>query len=202
MLKVVFSSLVLGSFGSQTGLGMGGLRWWQPVNSKVNKEEQEEEEILTSYQTQDEIVAPEHLQRNGSAIEAKKDPRLLGWEFKIVRTNGNLFRNPAVFQQLCEEEAEAGWILLEKLDDRRVRFKRPIALREIINPEHLSFDQYRCFYGSLWTPMTWVSLMAAILTMLIPAYLGYAYVSSLLTHRMERSQDTTKPLPFQEPPTP
>jgi len=35
------------------------------------------------------------------------------WEFKIVRANRNVFRDSVVLQQLCEEEAEAGWILLE-----------------------------------------------------------------------------------------
>jgi len=38
-----------------------------------------------------------------------------------------MFRDPVVLRQLCEEEAEAGWILLEKLDDHRVRFKRPMV---------------------------------------------------------------------------
>jgi hypothetical protein len=46
------------------------------------------------------------------------------WEFKIVRSERGAFRRPAVFQQLLQEESVAGWELVEKLDDRRVRFKR------------------------------------------------------------------------------
>jgi len=38
------------------------------------------------------------------------------------------------------EEAEAGWILLEKLDDHRVQFKRPMALRYTDTPEFLVND--------------------------------------------------------------
>ncbi len=107
----------------------------------------------------------------------QQDPRLMGWEFKIVRANRDLFRDPRVFQQLCTEEAEAGWILLEKLDDRRVRFKRPIAMRQVINPEFLSFDPYRTHYGPGTSLLTWVGAIAALLAMILPAYLGYALVS-------------------------
>lgn len=46
------------------------------------------------------------------------------WEFKIVRSESGAFRRPDVFQQMMQEEASAGWEMVEKLDDRRVRFKR------------------------------------------------------------------------------
>ena len=51
------------------------------------------------------------------------------WEFKIVRSNLAGFRSPEVLQQVCAEEARAGWTLVEKFDNQRLRFKRPISAR-------------------------------------------------------------------------
>jgi len=59
-----------------------------------------------------------------SVEELEKD-----WEFKIVRSSMPIFRKMNVLQQLVEEEELAGWQLLEKLDDYRLRFKRPVSLR-------------------------------------------------------------------------
>ena len=73
----------------------------------------EEEEVLTRYESQEEhLSGPENSQSNGNT---RADSRLL--EYKIVRASSDLFRNPAIFQRLCREEAEVGWILLEKLDE-------------------------------------------------------------------------------------
>src|SRR6476646_1625810 len=68
-----------------------------------------------------------------------------GWEFKIVRANTAAFRKPEVMQQVCDEEARSGWELVEKFDDSRLRFKRPIAARNIPSPAGL--DPYRTTYG-------------------------------------------------------
>ena len=64
-----------------------------------------------------------------------------GWEFKILRANIAAFRDPQVLKQACEEEAQAGWILVEKFDDQRLRFKRPATAKDRDN--YLSFDAYR-----------------------------------------------------------
>jgi hypothetical protein len=121
---------------------------------------------------------------------------MVGWEFKIVRASRDLFRNPAVFQQLCEEEAISGWILLEKLDDRRVRFKRLIALRNILNGEQLSFDPYRCHYGSSLTPLSCLGAIALMLAITVPSYFGYTVVSGMLAH----SQNNSPPSPYEQIP--
>jgi hypothetical protein len=84
----------------------------------------EEEERLTSY-------SPEDLSQ--------------GWEFKIVRANIRAFSKPEVLQQVCAEEAESGWQLVEKFDDSRLRFKRPAAARNKISPTGI--DPYRTTYG-------------------------------------------------------
>jgi hypothetical protein len=46
------------------------------------------------------------------------------WEFKIVRAYTPVFRKPGVLKKLVEEEAGAGWVMLEMFDNSRVRFKR------------------------------------------------------------------------------
>ena len=51
------------------------------------------------------------------------------WEFKIVRANTGAFRNTASLNRLLQEEARAGWIMLEKFDNSRIRFKRPRQAR-------------------------------------------------------------------------
>jgi len=57
-----------------------------------------------------------------------------GWEFKIIRANTRKFKDSRAVKQLCDEEARAGWEMLEKFDDSRIRFKR--------KTEHRSRDQY------------------------------------------------------------
>jgi hypothetical protein len=69
------------------------------------------------------------------------------WEFKIVRANFEAFRNPATLQRVIEEEARAGWTLVEKFDNSRVRFKRPTSARandHILAPD---IDPYRTHIG-------------------------------------------------------
>jgi hypothetical protein len=69
------------------------------------------------------------------------------WEFKIVRANTGVFRSPAVFNRLIEEEARAGWVLLEKFDDSRLRFKRPRSARLRDANLPAGVDPYRVRYG-------------------------------------------------------
>ena len=68
------------------------------------------------------------------------------WEFKIVRSNLAGFKNPEVLQQVCAEEARAGWSLVEKFDNQRLRFKRPTSARA--GDAGLGFDPYRTQYGT------------------------------------------------------
>lgn len=156
------------------------------------QQQAQEEEILTPYEAYESHGTLVH---NVEEVETSKDPRLVGWEFKIVRAKGNLFRDPEEFQALCVEEAEAGWILLEKLDDRRVRFKRPIALREIIKPEFLSFDPYRSSYGSSGLSITTaISAIAVAIAIVVPAYLGYTLVAQALASATTPSLQSFPPV--------
>lgn len=182
MGEITLLSLLVGSLGLQAVTLGGWLRWRQWGIQQV----WEEEETLTPYESNDTVRVASPAP-TGTATEKKngfgkppKDPRLVGWEFKIVRANREVFRDRKTFQQLCEEESQAGWILLEKLDDRRVRFKRPIALREIVNPDLLAIDPYRSHYGSAARPGVWLVAIVGLVLLVLPAYLGFMLVSATL----------------------
>ena len=83
----------------------------------------QEEEEMTSYKTDD----------------------LSGWEFKILRSSTGKFKDRQFVQQVCAEEAKAGWEMLEKFDDNRIRFKRRVEKRE--QDRHLDIDPYRTNVG-------------------------------------------------------
>jgi hypothetical protein len=69
-----------------------------------------------------------------------------GWEFKIVRASTRKFKTVEAVQKLCQEEARAGWELVEKFDDQRIRFKRRVEKRA--GDRHLTIDPYRTHVGS------------------------------------------------------
>ena len=118
------------------------------------------------------------------------EPKITEWEYKIVRAYSDLFRNPTNFIRLCEEESQAGWILLEKLDDRRVRFKRSVEMRDQIDVDQLSFDPYRCHYGSSNEVINLFGAIAAVTAMVLPAYLGYTLVSHTLQESNNKQSQT------------
>jgi hypothetical protein len=101
----------------------------------------------------------------------------LEWEYKVVRSPRHALRNPAAFDRLCREEAQAGWMLLETLDDRRLRFKRPTLARLLIDPSQLSFDPYRTTYPQPFSGWRIFSALALMAAALLPAYVGYTWVS-------------------------
>lgn len=193
MLEIVVCSMFVGSLGLQAVMLSNWMRW-----QHVGGNQDEEEEILTQYQAEEDAHAE---QQANEVSKQPKDPRLMGWEFKIVRANRNLFRDRATLQRLCNEEAEAGWILLEKLDDRRVRFKRPMALRDIVKPEFLAHDPYRCHYGSSWHPLTCLGAIAILVAMILPAYLSYTFVSQTLANSRSTRMPAAFP-PIEQSPSP
>ncbi len=166
-------SLVMGSSGLQATIA--GF-WLHRSQIEEEQEVAREEERLTPYDS-NETISTNETRRNSKS----RDPRLVGWEFKILRSESDLFSAPAVLQQACDEEALAGWILLEKLDDRRLRFKRPIAMREVIDPQTLGFDPYRSVYGPSrrWPQRLLVTI--GVLALLLPAYLSFSLVSQRQT---------------------
>lgn len=75
------------------------------------------------------------------------------WEFKIIRAYTPAFKNPETIKQVVAEEAQAGWTLVEKFDDMRLRFKRKTSMRS--NDSTLSINPYRSTYG---VSQTWLIL--------------------------------------------
>lgn len=67
------------------------------------------------------------------------------WEFKILRSATGAFKDPAVMQHFLAEESQAGWTLVEKFDNSRLRLKRPAAARE--QDAECIFDAYRTRVG-------------------------------------------------------
>ena len=90
------------------------------------KQKQQEEEEMTNY----------------SGQELQQD-----WEFKIVRSATGAFSKREKIEQVVAEESVAGWVLVEKFDDNRLRFKRPAsAKRNDFNlPPHV--NPYRTNIG-------------------------------------------------------
>src|SRR5262249_31654882 len=67
------------------------------------------------------------------------------WEFKILRSSTSRFRDPVWLHNVLEQEARAGWRLVEKFDDQRVRLKRPASARKA--DSSLDFDPHRTWVG-------------------------------------------------------
>jgi hypothetical protein len=196
MVEILIWSLMVGSLGLEAALAGVLVSHEQLAAGQIYDEE---EEVLTRYESEeDNFNAPENAPSNGNPTSAPNPVNLKVWEYKIVRASSDLFRNPAIFHKLCREEEEFGWILLEKLDDRRVRFKRPIALRDAPRPNLPPFDPYRTHYGPLSNAMTWAVAIVFLSAIVLPAVLGYALVSTTLS----RSRSNWPPTPVQSLPSP
>ena len=91
------------------------------------------------------------------------------WEFKIVRSDSAAFRKPEALRKVIEEEARAGWVMLEKFDDRRIRFKRPRSARTRDALLPADVDPYRTRYGA---PSAQYAILATMVLGLVAAGLG------------------------------
>jgi hypothetical protein len=62
------------------------------------------------------------------------------WEFKILRSPAGVFAKRKKVDQAVADESLAGWVLVEKLDDNRLRFKRPASAKQndYLLPEHIN----------------------------------------------------------------
>lgn len=63
------------------------------------------------------------------------------WEFKILRSPYGTFAQAEQLREVLEEESRAGWVLVEKFDEQRIRLKRPAAARSGDSTREL--DPYR-----------------------------------------------------------
>lgn len=97
------------------------------------------------------------------------------WEFKIVRARFGQFRKREEFEALLSQENEFGWVLLEKLDDNRVRFKRHIKERSRDRISGSERDPYRTLYGSaLFRPIGVIgrAFLLVVITIMVIAFVG------------------------------
>lgn len=83
-----------------------------------------------------------------------------GWEFKIVRSSTSAFRTPAFLRTVLLEEQRAGWTLVEKFDNARIRLKRPAGARA--NDSALGSDPYRTHVGMSETKLALCIVGAAL----------------------------------------
>jgi hypothetical protein len=66
-------------------------------------------------------------------------------EYKIVQSTTPLFTSAAKIEQVMVEESQAGWRLVEKFDNYKLRLQREISHRA--NDKNLNFDPYRSQVG-------------------------------------------------------
>ncbi len=96
------------------------------------------------------LMSASALQARKQADEEENNPDLESpgsWEYKILRSRKNQFKDLDFQCQVLAEDAEAGWVLLEKIDNARLRLKRPIEERQ--RDELLEFDPYRISTASI-----------------------------------------------------
>jgi len=83
------------------------------------------------------------------------------WEFKIMRSATGAFRKPEILQQVLAEESLAGWELLEKLDDNRLRLKRARDARKRDDRLPPGVDPYRTQYGTAGNNVRTIAVILA-----------------------------------------
>ena len=66
-------------------------------------------------------------------------------EYKVIQAQTPLFSDTAKMHEVLEQEARAGWQLLEKEDNYRIKLQRNISHRD--NDKNLDFDAYRSTVG-------------------------------------------------------
>lgn len=66
-------------------------------------------------------------------------------EYKIVQSTTPLFKSREKLEAVLAEEAKAGWQLVEKYDNYKLRLQRDISHRE--KDGERSFDAYRTQVG-------------------------------------------------------
>ena len=66
-------------------------------------------------------------------------------EYKVVQAQTPLFASTPKMLEILQEESEAGWELLEKEDNYRIKLKRDVSCRE--RDGERSVDPYRSSVG-------------------------------------------------------
>ena len=195
MTEIAVLSLMVSSLGVEAVI-LGS--WLCSVQTQLQKET-EEEETLTRYDSENEQQnLAKNLQPNGYSNPESHLVQATEWEYKIVRANQDIFRKPDIFQRLCQEELGMGWIFVEKLDDRRVRFKRDKSWQNQDNAKQSRIDPYRSYYGNTVNLTSWLAVFAFIGAVILPAYLGFSLVSMSIRNSQRTVPEMLQP-PQQQP---
>lgn len=88
-----------------------------------------------------------------------------GSEFKILRSATSAFKRPEFLEQVLREEKIAGWTLVEKFDDSRIRLKRPASART--GGSSGTIDPYRSHVGTSEAALTFRIVAAIVLGMAV-----------------------------------
>ena len=86
-------------------------------------------------------------QEEEEMTQYRRDELEHDWEFKIVRSSTNQFKKPEVVERIKAEEAMAGWVMVEKFDNGRIRFKRPLSAQRRDASLPPGVDPYRIDIG-------------------------------------------------------
>jgi hypothetical protein len=95
------------------------------------------------------------------------------WEFKILRSNTGAFRRPERLKEILDQESRAGWVMVEKFDNARIRLKRPASARQ--DDRSLDFDPYRTYVGGA-SNVT----VAVFVALLVAGLVAFAVVAALV----------------------
>jgi hypothetical protein len=98
---------------------------------------------------------------------------MMDLEFKVLHSTTPMFANAKKIEEVMAEEAKAGWQLLEKLDNYKLRLQRDISHRS--QDKDLGFDAYRSQVG---VPNIITYGIAAIATLAV-VYLIFAMVGAV-----------------------
>jgi len=98
-----------------------------------------------------------------------------GWEFKIVRSNFAVFRNPEKLRAILEDEKRGGWTLVEKFDDQRIRLKRLAGCKVAQGDLGDGYDPYRTTVG-----MAQGAIVMTIVGISLAFGLGVILIATLL----------------------
>ncbi|MEK6259373.1 MAG: hypothetical protein AABP62_12220 [Planctomycetota bacterium] len=97
-------------------------------------------------------------------------------EYKIMRSVTGAFKDPAKFRAALDEEARAGWELVEKLDDSRARLRRSTECRK--RDAELGQDPYRTQVG--------MSEIALAMWIVVAALVGVALLLGAVAAMVRR----------------
>ncbi len=112
-------------------------------------------------------------QQEEGAIVSHHDPSK--YEFKILRTTRFFsFGNKNRLEQVEKEQAKFGWTLIERFDDYRLRFVRPISERK------KDVNRVGDPYESLYAQARWIYVISSIILVVLFIFIVSSLISILL----------------------